>query len=113
MPSIWTAVGIFRISPSMVMVFSTISGKAWVAPMLSKRARMSWLRPWLFRSRKKPASAAMKRFGGVFATKRLTRGLSPAVSCGTEAATMVLPVVAVNLSTMVLSAAISLSLDQL
>ncbi len=53
----------------------------------------------------------MKRLGGVPATKRLTRPLSPPVSCGTEAAWMVFPS-AWNASTIVLSAAISLSVDQ-
>ena len=53
----------------------------------------------------------MKRFGGVPATKSETSGLSPAVSCGTEAAVMVFPL-ASKAWTMVLSAAISLSFDQ-
>ena len=59
-----------------------------------------------------PASAAMNRFGGVPAMIRLVSGLSPAVSCGTDADFTVLPVLAVKASRIVLSAAISLSFDQ-
>ena len=53
----------------------------------------------------------MNRFGGVPATMRLVSGDSPAVSCGTEAVLTVLPVFLVKALMMVLSAAISLSLD--
>ncbi len=53
----------------------------------------------------------MKRLGGVPATKRLISGLSPAVSCGTEAAVMWLPWASNGLM-IALSALISLSFDQ-
>ena len=105
-----TATGIFSISPSMVMASATVFGNAAVAPILSKSGFMSTDWPFCFRSRKKLASAAMKRLGGVPATKSETSGLSPAVSCGTETAVTVFPR-DWNSLTMVLSAAISLSFD--
>src|SRR5581483_11339654 len=111
MPSRWTATGILRISPSMVIAFLTASGKALVAPILSKSVPTSWPMPLSRRSRKVPASAAMKRFGGVPATISAVSGLSPAVSCGTEAVLTVLPIASNGLR-IAFSAEISLSFDQ-
>src|SRR5579862_6151535 len=112
MPSIWTPVGILTTSPSTVIALSTVSGKALVAPILSNSAPTGWLSPFFFRSRKNPASASMNRLGGVPATIRLTKGLSPAVSCGTDAALMVFPVFASNVLRITFKAPISLSFDQ-
>jgi hypothetical protein len=51
MPSMCTPVGILRISPSTVIDFSTVSGKADVAPISLKVASSDWPKPRAVRSR--------------------------------------------------------------